>query len=90
MSSKIHLFHDGLRCLIIILRISAVFSPYTLFLPVSFMFFGGGVGWYIYTFLRWHRFTNLSLFMLSTGVIVFMLGLVAEQISQLRFDRTED
>jgi hypothetical protein len=74
----------------IVLRISTLFAPIRVFLPVSLFFFLGGVGWYIYTFLMYHRFTNLSLFMLSTAVIVFMLGLVAEQISQLRFDRTEN
>lgn len=89
-NSKIRPIQDGLRFLMIVLRISTLFAPIRVFLPVSLFFFLGGVGWYIYTFLMYHRFTNLSLFMLSTAVIVFMLGLVAEQISQLRFDRTEN
>lgn len=89
-NSKIRPIQDGLRFLMIVLRISTLFAPIRVFLPVSLFFFLGGVGWYLYTFLMYHRFTNLSLFMLSTAVIVFMLGLVAEQISQLRFDRTEN
>jgi glycosyltransferase involved in cell wall biosynthesis len=88
--SKIRLFEDGLRFLMIILRISTLYAPLKVFLPVSILFFTTGIGWYIYTFLMWHRFTNLALFMLSTSVILFMLGLIAEQISQLRFERTED
>lgn len=89
-NSKIRPFKDGLRFLMIVLRISTLFAPIRVFLPVSLFFFLGGIVWYIYTFIMYHRFTNLSLFMLSTGVVVFMLGLVAEQISQLRFDRTEN
>lgn len=89
-NSKIRPIQDGLRFLMIVLRISTLFAPIKVFLPVSLFFFLGGIGWYVYTFLMYHRFTNLSLFMLSTAVIVFMLGLVAEQISQLRFDRTEN
>jgi len=89
-SSKIHLFRDGMRFLMIILRISTLFAPVKVFLPVSLLFFGVGIGWYLYTYILWHRFTNWALFMLSTGVIVFMLGLIAEQISQMRFDRSED
>ncbi len=88
--SKIRPIRDGLRFVGILLRIATLFSPMRVFLPVSLLFFGGGVGYYLYTFIMWHRFTNLALFMLSTGVIVFMLGLVAEQISLLRFDRVED
>lgn len=89
-SSKIHLIKDGIRFLMIILRISTLFAPIKVFLPVSILFFGGGIGWYIFTYIKWHRFTNWAMFMLSTGVIVFMLGLIAEQISQMRFDRTEE
>jgi len=88
--SKIRPVRDGLRFIGILLRITTLFSPMKVFLPVSLLFFGSGVGYYIYTFIKWHRFTNLALLLLSTGVIVFMLGLVAEQISLLRSDRVED
>ena len=88
--SKIRPVRDGLRFMTILARIASIFSPMRVFLPISLFFFGGGIVWYIYTFITSHRFTNLTLFMLSTGVVVFMLGLVAEQISLLRFDRVED
>ena len=88
--SKIRPIRDGLRFLVILLRISSLFSPLKVFLPVSMFFLLGGIGYYVYTFITWHRFTNFTTLMLITAVMVFMLGLVAEQISLLRFDRYED
>jgi len=88
--SKIRPIRDGFRFLVILLRISSLFAPLKVFLPVSIFFLLGGLGHYAYTFIIWRRFTNFTTLMLSTAVIVFMLGLVAEQISLLRFDRYED
>ncbi len=88
--SKIRPFRDGLRFLIILLRVATLFAPMRVFLPISIFFVLAGVLYYLYTFILWHRFTNLALLLLVTGVIVFLLGLVAEQISLLRFERVED
>jgi len=54
------------------------------------VFFSLGILYYLYTFLTTHRFTNMALLLLITGVLVFLLGLIAEQIAQLRMDRSED
>ena len=54
------------------------------------MLFVLGSCYYMYTFLTMHRFTNMSMLLFSTSIIIFMLGLVSEQISQIRMDRTED
>jgi hypothetical protein len=48
-----------------------------------------GVGYYGYTFWLEHRFTNMSMLLFTTSVMVFMMGLIAEQIAQMRFERTE-
>jgi len=56
--SKIRLFKDGTRFLIIIIKIGALFSPMRLFLPVSFLLFLLGLGYYLITFYTEHRFTN--------------------------------
>jgi len=87
--SKIRLFSDGARFFLIITKIATIFSPFRVFLPMSAALFVTGCGYYLYTFLTEHRFTNMSMLLLSTSVIIFMLGLVSEQISQLRMDRTE-
>jgi len=85
--SKISLISDGLRFLLIITKIATFFSPLRVFLPVSGFFFVTGVGYYFYTYLTEGRFTNMAVFLLTTAVIVFMLGLVSEQIALLRMER---
>src|SRR3989475_828646 len=85
--SKISLISDGIRFLLIITKIATLFSPFRVFLPVSAFFFFTGVGWYLYTYITEHRFTNMAVFLLTTAVIVFMLGLVSEQIALLRMEQ---
>ena len=48
-----------------------------------------GLAYYLYTYITMHRFTNMSMLLLMSSIIIFMLGLVSEQISQIRMDRTE-
>jgi glycosyltransferase involved in cell wall biosynthesis len=88
--SKIKLFQDGIRFFLIITRIATLFSPFRVFLPVSGLFFVTGVSYYLFTYITLHRFTNMSALLLSSSVIVFMMGLVSEQISQMRYDRVEE
>jgi glycosyltransferase involved in cell wall biosynthesis len=88
--SKIKLFQDGIRFFLIITRIATLFSPFRIFLPVSFIFFITGLAYYIFTYITQHRFTNMSMLLLSSSVIIFMMGLISEQISQMRYDRVED
>jgi glycosyltransferase involved in cell wall biosynthesis len=87
--SKISLVTDGIRFLLIITKIATLFAPFRVFLPVSVFFFLGGIGNYIYTYLTQNRFTNMSVFALTTSVIIFMLGLISEQIALLRMERQE-
>jgi glycosyltransferase involved in cell wall biosynthesis len=85
--SKISLISDGLRFLLIISKIATLFSPFRVFLPVSAFFFFSGVGYYLYTYLTEGRFTNMAVFLLTTAVILFMLGLISEQIALLRMEQ---
>jgi len=87
--SKISLISDGVRFLLIITKIATLFSPFRVFLPVSVFFFLAGLANYAYTFFTEGRFTNMSVFALTTAVIVFMLGLISEQIALLRMERQE-
>ena len=88
--SKIKLFQDGIRFFLIITKIATLFSPFRIFLPVSFAFFCTGLGYYIFTYITQNRFTNMSALLLSSSVLIFMMGLVSEQVSQMRYDRVED
>lgn len=88
-SSKIKLVEDGIRFFLIISKVATLFSPFRIFMPVSLLFFFIGLGYYVYSFMFFGRFTNMSALLFSTSVIVFMIGLVSEQISQMRFDRVK-
>ena len=56
-------------------------------LPASLFFFAAGLANYIYTFVTLHRFTNMSVLLLSASVIVFLIGLISEQITSLMYRR---
>jgi glycosyltransferase involved in cell wall biosynthesis len=89
--SKIHPFKDGMRFLIIIIKIGALFSPMRLFLPVSFLLFFLGLGYYSFTFITEHRFTNMSALLFTTSILVFLIGILSEQVSALHYkDSNED
>jgi hypothetical protein len=75
---------------LIIIKITTLFSPLRIFLPVSVAFFLGGLANYVRSYAMTGRFTNMSALLFITAVIVFMMGLVSEQVTQLRFDRVEN
>ena len=87
--SKIRVFRDGIRFFLIIAKICTLYSPFRIFLPISFMMFCLGLGYYLYTFLSWGRFTNMSALLFTTSILIFMMGLISEQICQMRFERSE-
>jgi glycosyltransferase involved in cell wall biosynthesis len=86
--SKIRLWQDGTRFLLIITRIATLFAPFRVFLPVSTFFFLAGFGYYLYTYFTAGRFTNMGLLLFTTSVVIFMMGLVSEQIALMRMERS--
>jgi glycosyltransferase involved in cell wall biosynthesis len=85
--SNIRLVADGMRFFMIIIRICTLYSPMRVFLPVSFMMLLLGVANYLYTYVTRSRFTNMSVFLFVASIIVFMMSLISEQITQMRFER---
>lgn len=85
--SNIRLIRDGVRFFMIITRICTLYSPMRVFLPVSFLLFLMGLSNYIYTFVTRSRFTNMSVFLFVSAIIIFMMSLISEQICQMRFER---
>ncbi|MFZ5560657.1 MAG: glycosyltransferase family 2 protein [Pseudomonadota bacterium] len=83
--SHIRLGRDGLRFFIIIFKIGTLYSPLKLFVPISAVFFLTGFSYYVYTLLTTHRFTNMSALLFITSILVFLIGLVSEQISTLNY-----
>ena len=86
--SHIRPLRDGVRFMVIIFKIATLYSPLKIFLPISMLFFASGAGWYGYTFATMGRFTNMSMLLFSAAVIVFLIGLISEQITALNYSKT--
>lgn len=88
-TSHVRLLRDGTRFLLIIFKIGTLYSPLKLFLPISLTFFAAGLGYSIFTLLEMHRFTNMSALLFITSVLIFLIGLVSEQITSLNYRDSE-
>lgn len=83
--SHIRLLRDGARFFLIIFRVGTLYSPLKIFVPISLLFFALGSGYYLYTYLTIARLTNMTALLLTTSVLVFLIGLVSEQITTLLY-----
>lgn len=83
--SHINPVRDGIRFLLIIFKVGTLYSPLKLFAPISFAFFCMGLGYYLYTYLTLGRLTNMTALLLSTSILIFLIGLVSEQITNLLY-----
>lgn len=86
--SHIRPIRDGFRFLAIIFKIATLYAPLKIFLPISGFFFISGLSYYAYTYFTMGRFTNMSMLIISASVIVFLIGLISEQITALTFTRS--
>ena len=88
-SSHIRPLKDGIRFLLIIFKIATLYSPLKLFAPAALAFFLTGLCYYGWTFYHEHRQTNMSMLLFSASVIIFLIGLVSEQITSLTYRRND-
>jgi len=86
--SHIRPIRDGVRFMVIIFKIATLYSPLKIFLPISAAFFLTGAGWYALTYSTIGRFTNMSMLLFSAAVIVFLIGLISEQITALTYSKS--
>lgn len=87
--SHLRIWRDGVRFLLIMFRIATLYSPLKLFFPISLTFFMGGIGYSAYTLSEMNRFTNMSALLFITAILVFLIGLVSEQITMLNYKGSE-
>jgi glycosyltransferase involved in cell wall biosynthesis len=87
--SKIRFVRDGMKFLLIVLKIVTLFSPLRVFMPVSLIAFAAGAGYAVWTIATQSHVTNSSVLLIMLAVIVFLVGLVSEQIAALRFEGRE-
>ena len=85
-SSKIKLGTDGAQFFLILLKVITIFSPLRIFLPLSLVAFVAGGSYALWTILTQSHVTNSSVVLILFSVVIFLVGLVSEQISSLRFE----
>ena len=85
-SSKIRLGADGVGFLLILLKVITIFSPLRIFLPISAAAFLVGAAYAVWTIFTQSHVTNSSVLLILLSVVIFLVGLVSEQISSLRFE----
>ena len=83
--SHIHPIKDSVRFFLIIFKIATLYSPLKMFLPFAILLFMLATGWYGYTLYEYHRFTNMSALLYTGGVMIFLMGLISEQITALMY-----
>lgn len=83
--SHIQPLKDGVRFFLIIFKIATLFSPLKMFLPIAVLLFMMGTGWYGYTLWDAGRFTNMSALLYTGSVMIFLMGLISEQITALMY-----
>ena len=85
-TSKIRLGPDGAKFFLIVLRVVTIFSPLRVFVPVSLAAFLVGAAYAAWTIVTESHVTNSSVLLIVLSVVVFLVGLVSEQIAALRFE----
>ena len=85
--SHIKIVRDGIRFMLIIFKIATLYSPLKLFFPVSIILFLLGSAHYLHSYLTQARYTNMSMTLYMASLIVFLMGLVSEQITALMYKK---
>jgi len=83
--SHIHPVKDSVRFFLIIFKIATLYSPLKMFLPFSILLFVLATGWYGYTIYEYQRFTNMSALLYTGSIMIFLMGLISEQITALMY-----
>ncbi|RKG31597.1 glycosyltransferase family 2 protein [Acinetobacter tianfuensis] len=87
--SHIHPVKDSVRFFIIIFKIATLYSPLKMFLPFAVLLFLLATGWYGYTLYEYQRFTNMSALLYTGSIMIFLMGLISEQITALMYKKED-
>ncbi len=85
--SKIRLARDGAKFFLILLKVITLFSPLRIFVPISAASLLVGIAYGVWNVAMYSRIPNGSVLLILFAVVVFLVGLVSEQISSLRIER---
>lgn len=87
--SHIHPLKDSVRFFLIIFKIATLYSPLKMFLPFAVSLFFLATGWYGYTLYEYQRFTNMSALLYTGSIMIFLMGLISEQITALMYKKED-
>ncbi len=87
--SHINPVKDGIRFFLIIFKIATLFSPLKMFLPIAILLFLMATSWYGYTLYEFNRFTNMSALLYTGSIMIFLMGLISEQITALMYKENQ-
>ena len=85
-SSKIRFARDGFKFWLLLLRVVTIYSPLRIFVPISLLLLAGGLGYALWTIVTETDVTDTAVMLIMVSVLVFLIGLVSDQIATLRID----
>ena len=85
-TSKIRFARDGFKFWLILLRVVTIYSPLRVFVPISLVLLATGVGYALWTIVTQTDVTDTAALLIMLSVLVFLIGLVSDQIATLRAD----
>ena len=89
-NSHINPFTDGLRFILIIFKVGVLYAPLKIFALTSLLFFISGLGYYFYTFTTQSRFTNMSMLLFISSIIILLIGMISEQLTVLLYSSSKE
>lgn len=89
--STVRPFQDGFKTILLIIRTIALFDPLKVFLPASTVLFLVGIFYWVLDSLYAHRpnIPSGAVILLVSAVVVFMFGILADQVSAIRREKNE-
>jgi len=79
--SKVRVARDGVRFLLIILKIVTLYSPLKVFFPLSAVSLLLGLAYGVWNVVRFGKIPMGSALLIQLAVVVFLFGLISEQIA---------
>ena len=80
-TSKIRVVRDGVRFVLIILKIVTLYSPLKIFFPLSAAALLLGLAYGAWNVVRFGKIPMGSALLIQLAVVVFLFGLISEQIA---------
>lgn len=89
-ASSVKYFRDGYKTFLLIIRVIVLFNPLKVFIPASMFLFAVGGLFTVYGIIVFGRAPNTGVLAILSSIILFFMGILADQISSIRRERRLD